>query len=662
MSGWSGKLNAFAYVQSSPQVMYIGGGWGNTPRESPSQAGIYRTADGGKTWTASDNGLTNRDGTISSVVNGLWLDQAHPSVVLAATEFGGTFRSTDGGNSWKNVDRSEATQFAKAGPTVLVASQRGVLGSNDDGATWKVSLALPTGATTVGNAGSATYAGSTAGDVYRLSRGSWVKTGHPGTGAVHDLAVDPFNAKIVYANVDDKRAWNQNLYGSIDGGKTWKRIACNCSIGAQAIAFSNVTKDRLYLGDDGSGVVFYFTADGNPNPVLQFGAQPYGVDMRYIFPVPGPDKTDDACFLAEDQGLYYASHCSSGTAPGVSGSVPDTLAYDVSVPPGGSNVAVPLQDMGSALTKNGGATWFGVNNTGEGAESTINPYAPQNCYIVHPDNGLNVSSDGCGSFPGYTGVPIESLAFERANASTIYAVTDADTASAVVALSVNGGESFAPTGWRFTNPYQVVTSPKDPNTFLVATGAPKGPNALSYSHDGGATWHAASGLPTTRELYPNGEYFPTHRFYAAFDQNASGTVLLLDHDPATDNIMLYRSTNNGARFRLVSTVVQPIPPRHWPNLRFPLDDEHRAPELPYYATRFYGNRLAFNPQATKSAVPVVVLTTRFGAFASSDVGSHWTRIDQMSIAHHFIGVTWDNGYVYLASFGQGVIKSSAPLQ
>src|SRR5450631_4280881 len=32
----SGKLNAFAQVSSNPKVMYIGGGWGNTPRESPS--------------------------------------------------------------------------------------------------------------------------------------------------------------------------------------------------------------------------------------------------------------------------------------------------------------------------------------------------------------------------------------------------------------------------------------------------------------------------------------------------------------------------------------------------------------------------------------------------------------------------------------------------
>src|SRR5581483_9800830 len=92
--GYSGKLNAFAFVENKPTTMYIAGGWGNTPRESPSQAGIYRSTDGGKDWTAIDAGLTNPDGTISSVVNGLWVDRSNPSIVLAATEFGGTFRST----------------------------------------------------------------------------------------------------------------------------------------------------------------------------------------------------------------------------------------------------------------------------------------------------------------------------------------------------------------------------------------------------------------------------------------------------------------------------------------------------------------------------------------------------------------------------------------
>ena len=76
---------------------------------------------------------------------------------------------------------------------------------------------------------------------------NWTRLGHPGTGAIHDIAVDPFNTNVIYANVDDTGIWNQRLYGSIDGGMTWTRIDCRCSVGAQAIAFSRVVPQRLSL-------------------------------------------------------------------------------------------------------------------------------------------------------------------------------------------------------------------------------------------------------------------------------------------------------------------------------------------------------------------------------------------------------------------------------
>jgi hypothetical protein len=662
VGGWSGKVNAFAYVPSNPKVLYIGGGWGNTPRESPSQAGIFRSQDGGAHWTAIDNGLTDADGSISSVVNGLWLDPANPTVVLAATEFGGTFRSTDGGGRWRNVDRAESTQFSQAGSTLYVATRRGVLRSKDDGATWSPSLAVTAGATTVVTAGGVTYAGTTSGDVYRLNGSTWSLVGHPGAGATHNLAVDPFNTNVVYANVDDQRAWNQNLYASLNGGKSWRRIFCGCSVGAQAIAFSLVVRHRLYLGDDGGGFLFYLTADGNRHPQIHGGAQPYGADMRYVVVVPGKDSTDDACYILMDQGLFFAPRCSSGTAPGLSLSVPDALAYDVTVTPNGGRLVAALQDNGSGASSSGGSSWQYVNNTGEGGETFINPFNPSDCYIAHPDNGLYTSFDGCASFAGPSGVGIESLTFDPANASTLYAVTNADSHAAQVSVSTDAGKTLRATAWQFKDPYQVVVSPNAANTIVVASGTASTRPFLSASHDGGKTWHVASGLPRTRLWNAQTIYFPTHRFNAAFQPVAPGTVVLADHDPATDNVLIYRSVDGAQTFSLVATIVQPAPQRPWPNLLLPNPDERPAPEIPYYATRFYGNRLAFNPQAPKGAVPAAVLTTRFGAFASFDSGSHWQRIDGTAIPHHFIGAAWANGYVYLASFGGGVIRSSTPLQ
>lgn len=660
----SGKINAFAFVQSNPNIMYMAGGWGNTPRESPSQSGIYRTTDRGGHWKAANNGLTNPDGTISSVVNGLWLDQSNPSVVLAATEFGGTFRSTDAGSTWVNVDRAESTQFAKAGSTLFVASRRGVLASTNDGATWTVSLPASGGASTVVSAGGATYAGLTNGDVYRLTGSAWSRTGHPGTGPVHDLAVDPFKTSIVYANVDDKTAWNQNLYGSINGGKTWTFINCPCSIGAQAIAFSLVVPHRLYYGDDGGGAIFYFTADGNPNPTISGGANPFGVDMRYIVPASNGTHSDDACYLLMDQGLFFASHCASGTAPGLADNVPDTLAYDVKVTLNASHAIVPLQDNSAAASIDGGKTWFYNNSSGagEGGEAFIDPKNPRNCYFAHPDQGLWVSRDGCQSFSGPVTTGTESLTFDPVRAGKLYSISGAFSDNTQIVVSTDGGNSWNPVPWRFTSPYQVAVSPFDAKTIIVATGTATTPSHLYYTHNGGTTWQKASGLPQTAGFNLQGVWFPVHRFYAAFEPKTPGKILLSDHDPKTDNVLVFRSIDNAKSFSLVRTFVQPVPARPWPHLLFPTSKERATPEIPYYATRFFGNRLSFNPHAPTGKTPAVVLTTRFGAFASFDDGSSWQRIDTAAIAHHFVGADWNNGFLYLASFGQGVIRSATPLQ
>ncbi len=660
VSGWSGKINAFAYERANPKVMYIAGGWGNTPRESPSEAGIYRTTDGGLHWTAIDSGLTNVDGTISSTVNGLWLDQADPSIVLASTEFGGTFRSTNGGATWSNVDRSEATQFAQVGTTLYLATLRGVISSSDTGATWTVALSVPGGATTVVTAGGATFAGSTAGDVYALAGGRWTKLGHPGTGPVHDLAVDPFKPTTIYANVDDKTAWNQDLYASLDGAKTWTRVNGNWSLGSQAIAFSLVVPHRIYLGDDGSGTIFHFTADGANRAALVPGVRLGGVDMRYIIPVAGASKSDDACYALMDQGLFFGAHCSSGSAPSLDKTVAKSLAYDIAPGAHGVNLLVPLQDMGTGLSTNSGAAWTQLNNTGEGAEATLDPFQPAACYMAHPDNGLYVSTNGCASLSYVYSAGISSLAFVP-NSTKIYAVVNPDAAGAQVSASTNGGRAWTATGWKFTYPYAVVVSPKNAGDILVASGTPSSPPQLAYSHDGGKTFAAATGLPT-RAAAVLGLDYPVHRLFAAFDPQVPTTVLLIDHDPATDNILMYRSIDDGRTFSHVSTLVQPQPPRPWPHLFVPNRGEHPVPEIPYYATRFFGNRIKFNPDAPAKTVPTVVLTTRFGAFASADIGGSWKRLDMATIAHHFIGLAWDKGYVYLASFGQGILKSSAPLQ
>jgi hypothetical protein len=652
--GNAGKLNAFAYVNDRPEIMFVAGGWGNTPRESPSQAGIFKSMDGGQHWEPADTGLTNRDGTVSSVVNGLWIDQTSPSIVLAATEFGGTFRSVDGGASWKNIDTSESTQFAQVDSTLYLATRRGILTSTDAGASWSVSLRSALGATSVVAAGGATYAGDAAGNVYRLEGSVWLYAGHPGTGAIHDIAIDPFDTRVVYSNVDDRDAWNEHLYGSIDGGQKWVRVNCTCEVGAQAIAFSKVVPDRLYVGDDGHQTIRYFVANGASHPNIHRGSGIHGNDVRYIIVVPQNAVNGEACYSLTDQGLFYAADCASGASIGLTNAVPNFLAYDVTLPPDRRNIVVPLQDWNALAGSTGGKLHF--LRAQEGGESFINPYDSSKCYLAHPDEGLYLSSDGCASFSGPRGRGIESLVFEPPNGERMYAITRDDHSKALVSISTDGGWSWRPAFRSFHEPYEVVVSAARPKSMLVETGTAKTENHVFASSDGGVTWHESTGLPQGGAPAIE-QYFPAHQYYAAFAPKTAETVLLADHDPVSNDLLIFRSLDGGLRFTHVATLVQPSTQRPWPDYQLPAEEEHPNRSARYYAERFYGNRLAFDPQASSGCRPPVILTTRFGAFQSFDTGATWRRIDRSAIPHHFIGVTWVNGVVYLASFGGGVIAS-----
>jgi hypothetical protein len=93
----------------------------------------------------------------------------------------------------------------------------------------------------------------------------------------------------------------------------------------------------------------------------------------------------------------------------------------------------------------------------------------------------------------------------------------------------------------------------------------------------------------------------------------------------------------------------------------PNEDTRPRKDVFYYATRFYGNRVVFNPKP-QSGDPAVVETTRFGAFLSRDLGTTWTRIDTAAIPHHFIGADWSQGHLYLATFGEGIVRSTKSIQ
>jgi photosystem II stability/assembly factor-like uncharacterized protein len=259
------SVGAIAVAPSDPNIVYVASGEGLHRPDLSVGNGIYKSADAGKTWQH----LGLRDG---EQIPALVVDPRDPNKVFAAVlghpyganEERGIYRSTDGGSSWTKVLYKDANtggadiELDPSNPGVLYASmweetlapwedgndidgtKGGLFKSTDGGDTWKqLTKGLPENINHIQVAIAASdskrlYAtlatmqeggyGSGAGlGVYRSDDAgeSWYKaTDDPrpalkiGGGDLPIPRVDPKDPDVVYsASIVTER--------SMDGGKTW---------------------------------------------------------------------------------------------------------------------------------------------------------------------------------------------------------------------------------------------------------------------------------------------------------------------------------------------------------------------------------------------------------------------------------------------------------
>ncbi|MGN6185773.1 MAG: WD40/YVTN/BNR-like repeat-containing protein [Thermoanaerobaculia bacterium] len=256
----TGSIGAIAIAPPDPSILYVGSGEGLQRPDLSTGDGIYKSTDGGKTWTH----LGLRDGQqIPTIV----VDPKNPTRLFVAVlghpygpnEERGIFRSLDGGKTFEKIlyrdadtggidvilDPSNANIVyaalweARQGPWengVFTGPGSGIYKSIDGGTTWKqLTNGLPKGEA-LGRAGlevaqsdaNRLYAiagtSKDSGGVYRSDDAgeTWTRIntderlwGRPGD--FNEVRADPKNADVVYVA-------NVVTWKSIDGGKTFAAL------------------------------------------------------------------------------------------------------------------------------------------------------------------------------------------------------------------------------------------------------------------------------------------------------------------------------------------------------------------------------------------------------------------------------------------------------
>jgi photosystem II stability/assembly factor-like uncharacterized protein len=232
-------------------------------------AGVYRSADGGQTWSASGAGLVN------TPVQAVVVDSADGALFAAGPA--GIDRSFDGGATWQRLPVSNLGTFAAlAGApsdprtlyAALTAPSQIVRSTEGGGNAWQVVASLAASSLAVSLTDPSTVFAATAGGLMRSTDGgaTWT-TVFPNP--VETVMADPLDPAVLYLMTGTELARSQ------DGGTTWTPLLHNgFLLGTMAIGHD---APRTILTSDSQSVLGSFDGGRTWSVLLTGCLLPYGL-------------------------------------------------------------------------------------------------------------------------------------------------------------------------------------------------------------------------------------------------------------------------------------------------------------------------------------------------------------------------------------------------
>ena len=688
----SGRVMTIAVDPSNPAVFYVGAASG----------GVWKTSNGG----ASFEPVFDSQGSFS--IGWITLDPQRPNVVWVGTgernsqrsvAYGdGVYKSEDGGRSWTNVGLKNSEHIGrivvhpKDSDTVYVAAQgplwapggdRGLYKTTDSGKTWSQVLKISehTGVSDVvldprnpdivvatayqrrrhfftminGGPESAIHRSTDGGKTWKK-----VTTGLPDEqlGRI-GLAISPVNPDILYANVEAANA-KGGIFRSSDNGVTWeKRADYNQGSMYYGDIFADPANgDRIYVPD----VIFQVSDDGGKT-LRALGQRHMHVDNHIVWVDPGNTRH---LMVGNDGGLYRSFD--GGATWTFFENLPLAQYYDVDV-----DNAAPFYNVYGGLQDNnslGGPSrtrsehgilnqdWF-VTQGGDGFVSHPDPEDPNTVY-AELQHGVIVRYDRrTGERIGIQPQEEKGGAPLRWNWDSPFIISPQSHTRLYFGAQVLYRSDDRGTSWKIVSPD--LTRQIDRNT-LAVMGRVWGPDAVAkntstalygnisaiaespkkegllyvgtddglvqVSEDGGGHWRKIDKLPGV----PADAYVA--RIRASQHDAATVYVAVENHQNGDFTPYLLKSTDSGRSWK---SIAGDLPPR---GSVYAIAEDHVDPHLLFAGTEF-------------------------AAYWSKDGGEHWTKIAGLpTIAVREIAIQRRENDVVLGTFGRGVyiVDDYSPLR
>jgi len=630
------SIGSIAVAPSDPNVIYVGSGEANIRGNVGAGNGIYKSIDGGKTWTH----VWDQEGQIGTMV-------VHPrnaDIAFAAVlghAFGpnperGVYRTRDGGKTWQQVLKKDADTGASdvamdpSNPNILFAGF------------WQARR-FPWDLQS-GGPGSGLYVSRDAGDTWKpltehgLPEGIWGKIG---------VAVAPSNGQRVYALIEAEKG---GLFRSDDGGDKWELISPSRALRQRAWYYSTMT-----------------VSPANPNEVW--------------FPqVPMLKTIDGGKTIEYVRGLPHGDN------------------HDVWIDPADPKRMIVANDGGVHISRNGGSTWFTpplpISQFYHVSADSRRPYwvagAMQDLGTAQgPSNSLagnitlgdwhDVGGGEAGWVVSQTDDPNIVYAGEYLGIITRYDYRTREARNVSAWPDNPSGHGSEDMKYRFQWTAPIAASPHDPKTIY------HGANVVFRTRDGGQSWTPISPDLTrndrSKQKWAGGPITGDNTGVETYD-----TVFVIAESPkqkgliwaGTDDGLVHVTVDDGKTWKKVTSGMTGIP--EWGTVSMiepsPFDantayvtvDAHRLDDMhPYlYKTTDLGKSWKRLDAPLKNDVYLhsvkedpkkrgqLYLATERGVMYSTDDGQSWRplQLNLPTVAVHDLVVKDDN--LVLATHGRSL--------